>query len=805
MNYNIIMKKALVSCLIVLLIITILPTPSLAHPPSGIQMEYDIGTQKLNVTITHNTGNPGTHYIYKVTVKRNNDLVIDEQYTSQPTSSVFTYTYDVAAADGDILEAYAECNQGGSQTEQLTVVEPDVTLPGITITEPVEGGIFTFDTIYVNGTAADNKDVDRVEVKINNGNWMPAAGTGTWSIEVTLAEGQNTIQAKAIDTSDNEATDVVNVTYNEPVDTTPPVIVISSPMEGQVFQTDDITVVGTAVDDNALDRIEVRLNDDPWQLASGTESWNIDITLAEGNNSIHARAWDTSGNNVTRAVSVTFDSTEPVENIPPTIIISYPSEGQELGSSTVTVQGNASDNAGLAKVEVSLNDGGWQLCEGLGSWNIDIILDEGSNEITARATDSSGNSATDSINITLTIPDMVSPVISIISHQDNEVVNEGNITISGTAYDRIALKKVEVRSDQGQWTIPSGLANWSIPLSLSEGTNVIQARVVDALGNNATVTISVIYEKDETPGNEVSLDGVISEGEYHFEASFNEGKFVIYWRIEGDHIYMALSARTTGWVSLGIEPTVKMKDADMIIGWVSEGGEAHLLDCFSTGDYGPHPPDTTLGGTDDLPDYGGSEWNGRTILEFRRLIKTADGFDQEFKLDGPMEIIWAVGDDDDYSSGHAGERGSGTLDLRTGESTEKDIPYLWPYHAVLMTIGFILMICAVIAARFFRKKRWWLKVHRPLGGIAAVSVISALVIAIIMVSNSHGSHFSEPHTYIGGLTLLLAISTPILGYMQFKIRNKRELLRNLHRWSGRITLFLMSLTILGGLSLAGVI
>jgi len=890
-------RTALALYCIAFLVITILPMPSMAHPPSGMQLEYDINTQKLNVTITHNTGNPNSHYIFKVTVKRNNDLVIDKQYTSQPTSSSFTYTYDVTALDGDVLEAYAECNQGGSQTRQLTVVEPDVTQPSITITEPVESEIFTSDSIYVNGTAMDNKDISKVEVKINDGNWMQATGTSAWSIEVILGEGQNAIQAKAIDTSDNEATDVVNVTYNQPVDSTPPVIVISSPMEGQVFHTDNITVAGTALDDVALDRIEVRLNDDPWRLASGTISWNMDITLTEGNNTIHARAMDMSGNNVTRSVSVRFDSTTPVDNIPPTIIISFPAEGQELGSSNVTVQGNASDNEGLAKVEVSVNDGEWQLCDGLGSWNTKIILEEGSNEITARATDTSGNMAADSVNLTLTLADAAPPVISITSHEndetvnipnitlsgtatddvllsnvevsvndggwqlceglgswntdialdegsnkivaratdtygntavdyvnltynladelapdititshgDDEVVNISNVTISGTATDNVLLSRVEVRLNNGPWIVSTGLRNWTMQLSLMKGDNLIQAKATDASENNGTVTINLVFEGIGSPVNGATLDGVIEEGEYDFEASFNGGKFIIYWRTAGDHIFMAISAQTTGWVSLGIDPTVKMKDADMMIGWVSHSGEVHLLDCYSTGDYGPHPPDTTLGGTDDILQYGGSEGDGRTILEFKRSLVTGDEYDKEFKLDSSMEIIWAVGDNDDYTSGHGGERGGGTLKLLTGESTERDIPYLWPYHALAMSLGFALMICGVITARFFRKKRWWMKAHKALGGIAAVSVIAGLIISVIMVSKSHGNHFSEPHTYLGGLTILFVVSTPILGYMQFKIHKRREMLRNLHRWWGRITLILILLTILGGLLLAGII
>jgi len=175
------------------------------------------------------------------------------------------------------------------------------------------------------------------------------------------------------------------------------------------------------------------------------------------------------------------------------------------------------------------------------------------------------------------------------------------------------------------------------------------------------------------------------------------------------------------------------------------------------------------------------------------------------ELDGPMEIIWALGDDDDYTSGHGGARGAGTIDLLTGESTERDIPVLWPYHAALMILGIALMLFGTFTARFLRKKRWWFKVHRAVGIIAALAVASGLIMSVVMVSVSHGSHFSMPHTYMGALTLLFVLSTPLIGYLQSKIRGKRKLLASMHRWFGRIALALMVITIIAGLSLAGVL
>jgi hypothetical protein len=47
--------------------------------------------------------------------------------------------------------------------------------------------------------------------------------------------------------------------------------------------------------------------------------------------------------------------------------------------------------------------------------------------------------------------------------------------------------------------------------------------------------------------------------------------------------------------------------------------------------------------------------------------------------------------------------------------------------------------------------------------------------------------------------------TPVLGQLQFKIRERAKPLREKHRWSGRITLIVGLVTILSGLSAAGII
>ncbi|AIF68956.1 hypothetical protein PAP_02640 [Palaeococcus pacificus DY20341] len=161
---------------------------------------------------------------------------------------------------------------------------------------------------------------------------------------------------------------------------------------------------------------------------------------------------------------------------------------------------------------------------------------------------------------------------------------------------------------------------------------------------------------------EWKADGIIDEKEYAHELSLAGGKLIVYWRNDDEYLYMALKGQTTGWVAIGFEPTQSMKDADMIFGWVKDG-EVTVLDLYSTGTYGPHPPDENLGGTNDILEYAGKEESGYTIIEFKRKLNTGDQYDKAFVRGQTIKFIFAMADDDEFTLKHNVARGSGELVL----------------------------------------------------------------------------------------------------------------------------------------------
>jgi hypothetical protein len=92
-----------------------------ATPPSAVNLIFDKSSGQLEVTITHDSENINTHYIYKVEITKNGTAYNTSMYTSQPDPHQFTYKYNVTAGNGDNLEVTASCVVFGSLTVNYDV------------------------------------------------------------------------------------------------------------------------------------------------------------------------------------------------------------------------------------------------------------------------------------------------------------------------------------------------------------------------------------------------------------------------------------------------------------------------------------------------------------------------------------------------------------------------------------------------------------------------------------------------------------------------------------------------------------
>lgn len=126
-------------------------------------------------------------------------------------------------------------------------------------------------------------------------------------------------------------------------------------------------------------------------------------------------------------------------------------------------------------------------------------------------------------------------------------------------------------------------------------------------------------------------------------------------------------------------------------------------------------------------------------------------------------------------------------------------------HAGFMIAGLVLMTAGVSIARLMRQRPWWLRGHRALGACGSLSVVGGLSAAVYMVADFGGPHFQVLHAWVGAVVVLSAVATPVLGQLQFIMKERRAEVRKFHRRAGVMTLLLLFLNILSGLVLAEII
>jgi hypothetical protein len=262
----------------------------------------------------------------------------------------------------------------------------------------------TASALVVSGTASDNVGVTQVEVSVDGGAYQAAQGTTSWSFTVDtskLAAGSHTATARALDAAGNSAAASVVFPVSGPADTTPPTASIAAPTANSSV-SGTVTVAGTASDDTQVAKVELSVDGGPYQAAQGTASWSAAVDTSgypNGSHTLKARATDPSGN-----VGLTSETVVVSNDLaPPSVAVTAPAAGATV-SGSVPVSGTAADDVSLAKVELSVDGGGYQAAQGTTSWTSTVDstkLANGSHTLTARATDGAGKTSTAAVTVSV--------------------------------------------------------------------------------------------------------------------------------------------------------------------------------------------------------------------------------------------------------------------------------------------------------------------------------------------------------------------------------------------------------------------
>ena len=269
-----------------------------------------------------------------------------------------------------------------------------------------------------------------------------------------------------------------NVTYGGPynVKIDPasdlPVTRISNPSSGMRVGT-NLNIVGTAVDDDGIGRVEVRIDDGPWVRADGTEFWSTYLDtarLAEGPHVVTARAIDINGKEgLETSVTFHFDRAKP------RISVTSHRSGMLL-SGKAELSGTVEDDNGVVSLSYS-RDGGetyrplkLDLDKETGIYAFSVKVDtadleDGPTVYWFRGVDGTGSVGNSAF---LFFVDNEGPELTILSPSSDEIVN-GVVTVTGMVTDAVGVKSLAYVENGTPVEIPlvPGNPYWTIPIDFT--------------------------------------------------------------------------------------------------------------------------------------------------------------------------------------------------------------------------------------------------------------------------------------------------------------------------------------------------
>lgn len=394
------------------------------------------------------------------------------------TSKVYTVT----------VGAYDSADNFGTATVTFTV---DLVRPEIVITSPLPGQYLEKGDYTVTWVVTDigAGGITSFNVSVNGGpghqvDLQQRSYSGT-----TTQDGTYTVEVQATDSKGH--TFIASTTFI--VDTTPPTLSVTAPLNGSILKSSTVQVKWTAADPlSGLAEFKVMVDGLTWYRFE-TNVWSTTFSLADGWHNITVTAVDNAGLSTTVTVNVLVDTAKPK------IEIQSPGGGDLLNRSSVTVKWSAEDAApapsGISHFALRVDNGPWYIVDG-GSQALQALvsLPEGTHTIEVKAVDKAGNEGTAKITITV---DTTPPAITPLLPEIDAMLRDVNVNATWTAVDAVSgVERTLVRMDDGPWLdIRTGTSH--LFRYQDVGDHILTISSVDRAGNRAVLTIP--FQIDDQP------------------------------------------------------------------------------------------------------------------------------------------------------------------------------------------------------------------------------------------------------------------------------------------------------------------
>jgi beta-mannanase len=171
---------------------------------------------------------------------------------------------------------------------------------------------------------------------------------------------------------------------------TDPAVSFTTQVAGPVTGT--LALAGTAQATAGVKSVEVRVDEQPYQPAAGTDSWSFSLdttAFLDGSHDVKARVTDAAGKQSWADLQIVIANQAALA---PKIAFSAPGSGAKIRKKA-TIRGTASAVKGIARVELRVDSGPYYRVSGRDRWSTRLDTTQyldGRHKLTVRVTDADG-------------------------------------------------------------------------------------------------------------------------------------------------------------------------------------------------------------------------------------------------------------------------------------------------------------------------------------------------------------------------------------------------------------------------------
>lgn len=286
-----------------------------------------------------------------------------------------------------------------------------------------------------------------------------------------------------------------------------PTISIVAPKDGSAIDSADVTIRGTASDDNGLSSVFVKIGRNtavPAQSDDGFKTWYVDGIAPYGAFEVRAWAWDIDGQRSEKDSVIELERLgQSGDSLAPRVTITSPEDGSSPLHPVIVISGTTEDDGGVVRMTLSLNDVqqeevAFDTVDQFAHWSRTTTLIPGAeNNLQIRAYDAHDNVGTASLRLYApAIDDRKPPTLEVRSPTDGSSINTGNLQVIGSATDNLGVREVKARStrqqagecDEDGWssftqaTTEDAFLNFTVQLPVQAGEICVQVSAIDVSG-----------------------------------------------------------------------------------------------------------------------------------------------------------------------------------------------------------------------------------------------------------------------------------------------------------------------------------